>query len=147
MSKNSIIIPSHLTSALKDYQTEHFKIFMEAYSEKKIELFVEKDGQYNGSWQTDGFFSAYFNLKRKMDRVINKFKNGTLFKLEKDVTNETLIDTFMDLENYSSMVLCYLFLSVKTKEDFEYFTTILPKLRTVFSYNEKECLVKLVTSK
>lgn len=131
-----IHIPKNIMKPIKDYNSETMLLFLKAWTKAKTELYIEKDRQYGGSWQTDGFLSAYYNLKRKIDRVIQRFTNGNLWDFKSDSTGESTVDTFMDLENYSAMNAAFLFLSANSQEAFDAFTAKVPELDIVFLFSK-----------
>lgn len=120
---------------MEDYDSESLIKFVENYNQHKVKVMREKDRQYGGSWQKDGAIGAYLNLKRKMDRILNKFTQGTLFNFDTDSAGENNIDTFLDMENYSSMLLGYLFLSCKDQKTFDHFINCIPTLRDHFTFD------------
>lgn len=86
---------------LKDYDSEKVAEFMESDFKQRLELFIEKDASYGGSWQKDGLNGAFLNLKRKWDRLEHIFKKGKLFETSVENTEDTL----KDLSNYATMFL------------------------------------------
>jgi hypothetical protein len=143
MKEKIIQIPASLMNPIPDYDSKLMRVFLEVYNSSKMDLFLEKDRQYGGSWQTDGYLSAYFNLKRKIDRVIQKFKNGTLWVFTSDSTGEANIDTFMDLENYSAMNAAFLFFTCKDLPTFEAFVQKVPLLDEYFHFNKVNKTVRI----
>ena len=79
------------------------------------QIMVAKDKDYGGSWQKDGLLSAHLNLKRKFDRLHNLFMSG----FDTEVGDETVLDTLIDLRNYTTLYLKFL-----TKKDLNYFVIL-----------------------
>lgn len=96
-----------MMEGITNYDSERLVEFQRVLGEKKANLTAVKEQKYNGSWQRDGIISAYFNLKRKMDRINNMFKTGQLGHIGDD--DEQVYDTLMDLANYSDFMVFYFY--------------------------------------
>lgn len=107
MSEAHIYFKKSVLEPIPDYKLNIE--LLKKLEDKCLGLMREKDADYGGSWQTDGVLSVHMNLKRKFDRLHNIFKNG----FNTNVDNETVLDTLMDLRNYTSLYI--MFLATKDK--------------------------------
>ena len=127
----------YLLQGLKNYNTNKMYAIISEMSEVSLQLFEAKDKNYNGSWQQDGEIGAFLNLKRKIDRLLNFWKNGRIFNLSDDETGETVLDTYMDLVNYALLNMALMFLKCKTQEEFDIFARTFPFLKEHFEFDER----------
>lgn len=84
------------------------------------DLMRKKDKDYGGSWQQDGLLSVHMNLKRKFDRLHKLFLEG----FNPSVEDETVLDTLIDLRNYTTLYIMFM-----VKKDTDYFDALLGLLR------------------
>lgn len=103
--KGDLVIPKEMLESIEMYTTDNAYLFLTKVSEAICVQFSEKDADYGGSWQTDGLPSVHFNFKRKVDRVITQFKNGTMTS----GNGENIADTLIDMATYSMMYLFYMY--------------------------------------
>ena len=129
---------------LPEYDSKQMLTVIERLMASGRTLFTEKDAQYGGSWQKDGLIGAFLNLKRKMDRLLNKWSNGELLGLDEDSTRESITDTFVDMNNYSYMMLGLMFLKSKDVEEYNHFVELAPELGVDFYWCSETKSVKTV---
>lgn len=80
---------------------EEKKKFIEIIESLK-ELRIRKSQDYGYSWKVWGLEGIVWQLKSKFIRMTNLIKNG---KIRSEVANESVIDTFRDIANYSIMAI------------------------------------------
>lgn len=97
-----VMFLKELLTPIKDYNFEPDLVDKIEGVCKKI--MIEKDKDYGGSWQKDGLLSAHMNLKRKFDRLHTIFLNG----FSTEVADETVLDTLIDLRNYTTLYISFL---------------------------------------
>lgn len=74
----------------------------------------QKESQYGSSWKKYQDTSAFFNLARKYDRIENIMKNvmknglDSMFSDDNCIPGETILDTLVDLGNYSLLWTAYI---------------------------------------
>lgn len=108
VNDEGIVIPKKLLLPIDNYSTQELADFVTKLQEPLVELFKEKDKNYNGSWMNRGIMSAQSNFERKIDRINAQFYNGTI----SNITNENIGDTLMDTSIYSLFYLFYLYKKV-----------------------------------
>jgi hypothetical protein len=72
-----------------------------------ITTLIKKYGEYGPSWKAEGGHSAFFNLKRKWDRIYNQSKKQgwDLFAaFHADPSPQGIIDDIGDLRRYLALV-------------------------------------------
>ena len=118
--------------------------FIAIYNKAKLNMYVEKDEQYGSSWCNDGVLSAWFNLKRKIDRMLKQYALGKLFNwkketvwLDKKIKTETILDTFMDMDNYSMLYVSFMFFKIDTKSQFEIFCEKIEGIEAFYTFDEE----------
>lgn len=116
-NQDTIQVPRWAFQALENYDSAKFAAFLTQYNNDKIDLYKEKDATYGGSWQKDGLVSAFLNLKRKIDRLINMWQNGDIFNF--GGKGESILDTFQDMENYSALCVGFIIFSIKSEEQYD----------------------------
>lgn len=134
---NKVTFDGKNLEPIPEYNSDDMRAFLERWNNARLDLFVEKDKSYGGSWMQDGVLGAYYNLKRKMDRIITRFRHGKLFDASNDTTNESNIDTFMDLENYSSMNIGFMFFTADEKT-FKVFCSRIEGLDKTFKWDAQK---------
>ena len=144
-SKDTIQIPLEMLEPIENYNAEEFAKVMLIMAEERVSLYKEKDKQYGGSWMKDGGLGAYLNLKRKIDRILTRFKRGTLFSWESDRTGEATLDTLMDLSNYSDMFMGLLFFKISSMQEFKMFTRLYPQLAEFYTFEDGRVALKTPT--
>lgn len=131
-----------ITSSIDNYSAPKILGFMNAVDLFRKNLFTQKDAEYGSSWQTNGKLGAVTELKRKVDRFSNQFKNGSVFNLvKKGLDGESRIDLFIDLTNYCEMFLAISFFTIKDKKEFEIFLERIPSLKDFYSFDEKRKII------
>lgn len=103
-----VFIPKSMLLPIANYSTQRLADFVISLQGPMVELFKEKDKNYNGSWMNRGIISAQLNFERKIDRINAQFYNGTISHL----SNENIGDTLMDTSIYSLFYLFYLYETV-----------------------------------
>jgi len=76
--------------------------------DKALELFKKKNNDYSNSFETYGLIGILVRLQDKINRCLTIADNCIR------VTDETLLDTLLDLHNYAAMGIMFL---VDNKED------------------------------
>lgn len=105
--KQTIVFEKSLMEPIDGYDSKRLVKFQRALGKRKADVTERKETKYNGSWQSDGIMGAFFNLKRKTDRINHMFKSGQLGSI--DNGEEQVYDTLMDLSNYSDFLLFYFY--------------------------------------
>lgn len=147
MKSEEVIFQKWMLKGNLNYDSKAIEVFMSLQSEDRRLLFGEKDKQYGGSWQKDGQIGAFLNLKRKMDRVLQKWQDGSLFDMSEDSVGENNLDTLMDMDNYSQMLQGLMFLNCKTSKQFDIFVGKMPSLLESFRWSVVGEFVELKQSK
>lgn len=108
MKKKDLLIKAEMVQPIPDYDTKEVAEFIEKLSRAGKKLFIDKDTDYDGSWQNRGLFSVQANFERKVDRINSQFYNQVMV----GESNENISDTLIDLSMYSFMYLFYLYKTV-----------------------------------
>ena len=105
---------------MKTADTYSFENSIADIAEEDVEALIESRVHYGDSWRAEGGFSAFFNIKRKIDRfvkllgrdhVVLKDKDGTSHErhrydvfshIQADLVQggETTLDTIRDMRRY-----------------------------------------------
>lgn len=113
-NKPDLVIPANMLEGLENYNTPEVTTRLKDMATAMVRQFKQKDADYGGSWQKDGIMSVHFNFKRKVDRVMAQFANGTMTSGK----GENIADTLIDLATYSLMYAYYLENKNKNVKDF-----------------------------
>ena len=65
-----------------------------------LELFIRKNSDYGSAYKTYGFIGILTRLGDKISRCLNISKNNITL-----VDDETLLDTIIDINNYTTLAI------------------------------------------
>lgn len=102
---DALVIPKEFIKPLPNYATKEVAEFIDKVSRASVNLFSQKDVDYNGSWQNKGILSVQMNFERKVDRINAQFYNGTMVSSK----GENIADTLIDASTYSLMYTFFLY--------------------------------------
>ena len=98
-----------------DFNKEHFECTLSVFDRMR-NTFISKNHDYGGSFaksfEKRGIISALIRMEDKWNRLEELAANGSAAK----VVDESIIDTLLDLANYSAMTAAALMVDANHKQ-------------------------------